>query len=210
MKLAEWARLNGINRNTAYEWFHAGVLPVSAVQLPTGTILVESPLPGASRPTGVVVYARVSSSDQRHDLDRQAGRSALWATAQGLAVTAVITEVGSGLNGQRPKLARLLADASVATIVVEHRDRLAHFGVEHLEAALSAQGRRILVIDSAEVNDDLMRDMGEVLTSFCTRLYGRHSAQRRAAAAIAAAGAVAGADAGAVAGAVAGDAESSR
>jgi putative resolvase len=65
-------------------------------------------------------------------------------------------------------------------IVVEHRDRLARFGVEHLEAALSAQGRRLMVVDPGETSDDLVGDMVEVLTSFCARLYGRRGARNRA------------------------------
>jgi putative resolvase len=65
-------------------------------------------------------------------------------------------------------------------IVVEHRDRLARFGVEHLEAALSAQGRRIVVADPGESTDDLVRDMIEVLTGMCARLYGRRGARNRA------------------------------
>ncbi len=92
----------------------------------------------------------------------------------------VVTEVGSGVNGRRPRLRRLLADPAVTMIVVEHRDRLARFGVEHLEAALSAQGRRLVVVDPAETTDDLVRDMVEVLTSFCARLYGRRGARNRA------------------------------
>ena len=43
-------------------------------------------------------------------------------------------------------------------VVVEHRDRLARFGVEHLQAALAAQGRRIVVVDTGETADDLVRD----------------------------------------------------
>jgi len=52
---------------------------------------------------------------------------------------------------------------------------LIRFGFEYLEAALAAQGRKILVVDHAEVKDDLIRDMTEVLTSFCARLYGSSS-----------------------------------
>ena len=54
--------------------------------------------------------------------------------------------------------------------MVEHRDRLARFGVEYLAAALAAQGRRIVVVEEGEATDDLVRDMVEVLTSFCARL----------------------------------------
>lgn len=87
----------------------------------------------------VVVYARVSSHDQRLDLDRQVARLAAWATETGFEVGQVLCEVGSGLYGKRPKLRRVLSDPDAKVIVVEHRDRLARFGVEHLEAALAAQ-----------------------------------------------------------------------
>lgn len=99
-------------------------------------------------------------------------------------MTRVEAEVGSGMNGQRKKLQRLLSDATVGTIVVEHRDRLGRMNTELVEAALAATGRRLIVIDSTEMDDDLVRDMTEVLTSFCARLYGRRSARHRAARAL--------------------------
>lgn len=61
-------------------------------------------------------------------------------------------------------------------VVAEHRDRLVRFGSEHIEAALSAQGRQLVVMDAEEATDDLVQDMIDVLTSFCARLYGRRSA----------------------------------
>jgi putative resolvase len=116
---------------------------VPARQLPTGTILVD---PIAATSGKAVAYCRVSSADQRADLERQAGRVAEECGRRGIVLTATVTEIGSGLNGNRVKLRKLLADPTVSTIVVEHRDRLARFGVEHLEAALSAAGRRIVVL----------------------------------------------------------------
>jgi hypothetical protein len=75
------------------------------------------------------------------------------------------------MNAHRRKLSRLFTDRALTTIIIEHRDRLAHLGVEHLKSALSPQGPRILA-DDAEVDDDLVGDMTEVLTSFCAWLYG--------------------------------------
>jgi predicted site-specific integrase-resolvase len=97
-----------------------------------------------------------------------------------MRVDRVVTEVGSALNGKRKKFLALLRDPSVAVIVVEHRDRFARFAVEYIEAALSAQGRRLIVVDAAELDDDLVRDMTEILTSFCARLYGKRAAANRA------------------------------
>ena len=186
MKLAEWAHANGVHPQTAYRWFREDRMPVPARRLASGTIWVDAvPADGSGR---VVVYARVSSCDQRHDLDRQVARLTGWATANGHTVGEVVTEVGSGLNGKRAKLRRILSDPSASVVIVEHRDRLARFGTEHLEAALAAHGRKVVVADPGETSDDLVRDMIEVLTSMCARLYGRRGARNRAMRAVTAAG----------------------
>jgi putative resolvase len=177
MKLSEWADRQGVHYMTAWRWWKAGKLPVPAYQTPSGSIIVRV----ADSPRGrAVIYARVSSHDQRLDLDRQIARVTRWAAQEGLQVAEVVAEVGAGLNGKRPKLRRVLADPQATIVVVEHRDRLARFGVEDLTAALAAQGRRIVVIEEGENVDDLVPDMVEALTSFCVRLYGRRGARNRA------------------------------
>ncbi|WP_328753883.1 MULTISPECIES: IS607 family transposase [unclassified Streptomyces] len=183
MKLSEWAARNGVHYQTAWTWAKEGRMPVPVRQTPSGTWLVDEP---ASEVSGrVVAYCRVSSADQRTDLDRQVARVVQGATGLGLPVAEVVTEVGSGLNGRRRKLHRVLSDPQAVVIVVEHRDRLARFGVEHLEAVLSASGRRLVVLDPTETADDLVRDISEVLTLMCARLYGRRGAKNRAARAVA-------------------------
>jgi putative resolvase len=177
MKLSEWAQRQGIHYMTAWRWWKAGKLPVPAYQTPSGSIMVELP---DSSPGRAVIYARVSSHDRRLDLDRQIARVARWATQEGLQVAEVVAEVGGGMNGKRIKLRRLLADPQATTIVVEHGDRLARFGVEYVAAALAAQGRRIVVVEEGETTYDLVGDMVEVLTSLCARLYGHRGARNRA------------------------------
>ncbi|MER6757417.1 IS607 family transposase [Micromonospora echinofusca] len=180
MNLKEWAASQGIAYITARRQYAAGTLPVPTYRLGR-LIMVGEPLTGATRNAGqVVVYARVSSSEQKTDLDREVARVTIWATGQRLAVDRVVTEVGSALNGHRKRFLALLRDPAVTTIVVEHRDRFARFGAEYVEAALAAQGRRLLVVDPAEVDDDLVRDVTEILTSLCARLYGRRAAANRA------------------------------
>lgn len=187
MNLAQWAEQQGIARATAYRWYKAGKLPVPAKKV-GGLILITEET--ADRDGGAtVIYARVSSSDQKTDLDRQVARVTQWCTSQGVPVDRVVTEVGSALNGHRRKFKALLEDPDVNRIVVEHRDRFCRFGVEYIEAALTAQNRELLVVDPAEVDDDLVRDMTELLTSMCARLYGKRSAQNRARAALDAASA---------------------
>ncbi|MXI80785.1 IS607 family transposase [Mycobacterium tuberculosis] len=150
-------------------------------------ILVDELASEAGAQPKTAVYARVSSADQKSDLDRQVARVTSWATAEQIPVDKVVTEVGSVLNGHRRKFPAVLRDLSVTRIVVEHRDRFCRFGSEYVHAALAAQGRELVVVDSAEVDDDLVWDMTEILTSMCARLYGKRAAQNRAKRAVAAA-----------------------
>ena len=178
MKLSVWARRQGISYQTAWRWVKDDVMPVPWRQLPTGTILVDAS--SEKLAGGVALYARISSHDQRADLDRQLARLSVYAAEHSLHVVESVSEVGSGLNGKRRALLRLLSDARVETIVVEHRDRLARFGSDYIEAALAASGRKLIVVDPSEMMDDLVADMISILTSFCARLYGKRSARNRA------------------------------
>ena len=178
--MTDWARLQGLHPQTAYRWFREGKLPVPAVRVNSRSVLVAPDAALAPARGGLGLYARVSSHDQRGDLDRQVARLTGWAAQAGAPVVRVEAEVGSGVNGARAKIRRLLADPHVQAVVVEHRDRLGRMNTELVEAALSAHGRRLVVLDPGEVDDDLVRDMTEVLTSFCARLYGHRSARNRA------------------------------
>lgn len=178
MKLSDWARKQGIDYKTAYRLFRSGKFPRPVEQLPTGTILVHEEEKQFGN--GTVLYARVSSSDQSGDLERQLNRLRDFASASGLKVVQEVSEVGSGLNGHRKKLIKVLETAAAPIIIVEHKDRLARFGADYIISALKSSGRKVMVINEAECNDDLVQDMIDVLTSFCARLYGRRSAINRA------------------------------
>lgn len=183
MKLSVWAKSQGISYKTAWRMWKDGRLPVPAEQMATGTVIVHAEPDDVG---GAAIYARVSSADQKNDLDRQLARLTEFAVAQKLPVVDAVKEVGSGLNGHRKGMMRLLHNPAAQTIVVEHRDRLMRFGFEYVEAALAAQGRRIVVIEPEEMTDDIVRDLHEVIVSMCARLYGKRSAKNRAQKALAA------------------------
>lgn len=180
MNLREWALSEGVHPQTAYKWFREGKLPVPARKM--GKLILVGDLADrpAQRRGRTVVYARVSSADQKPDLDRQVARVISWGTEHGYEIGQVVTEVGSALNGKRRKFLALLEDSSATVVLVEHRDRFARFGAEYVSAALGAAGRQLVVVDDAEVDDDLVRDMTEILTSMCARLYGKRAAANRA------------------------------
>ena len=186
IRLSEWARRMGMHRHTAWRHYHAGTLPTQLAPVKVGGIVyvLENPDGQCGRTFG---YARVSSGEQKPHLEPQANRLWAYAGVNGIQLAGVIQETASGLNDRRPKLLKLLSDPTVTGILVEHRDRLARFGVGMVDVMLKARGGGVIVIDAGEVEDDLVRDMTDVLTCFCARLYGRRSAANKARRALAAA-----------------------
>jgi predicted site-specific integrase-resolvase len=187
IRLTEWAAQQGIAYITAFKWSQRGKVP-GLHRAVSGRLFVEVPDPPVGRE--VALYGRVSSADQKADLDRQMARLRDFASAHGLVVGREVQDVGSGLNGHRKRLVALLADPSIGVLVVEHRDRLARFGVDYVEAALRAQGRQLVVLNEGEQKLDMVQDFVDVVTSMCARIYGQRAAKNRAHAALAAAAAV--------------------
>lgn len=179
MKLSKWAKAQGICYTTAYRWFNSGLIP-NAVQLPTGTILVQDDKSLESTDTKcpadlvkkAVIYARVSNHARSKDLSAQAERCEAWAAQNGLSVIKVYKEISSGMNDKRKKLTEML-EAKPTIIIIEHKDRLTRFGFNYLKLLLSQQSCEIMVInETTESEVDLMTDMISIITSFCYRLYG--------------------------------------
>ena len=155
-------------------------MPVPAWQhAPGHSIVVSEDHKNDHIAGGVHLYARVSSHDQKGDLTRQRARLEAYAAAKGWRVLSVVEEVGSGLNGRRSKLQRILRQPA-GDICVEHADRLARFGVSYVQAALEASGRRLYVLNETESKQDLVQDFVDVVTSMCARIYGKRSAKNKA------------------------------
>jgi putative resolvase len=177
MRLSQYAKQMGVTYRTAFRWFQAGKL--DAYQLDTGTIIVrDRVVPPPSQ--AVALYARVSSADQKQDLERQLERLRDYAAAKGYKVAKEVTELASGLNDQRPKLSKLLSDTTIGTILIEHRDRLTRFGYHYIEQLLETQGRHLEVIFPTETDNELVDDFVAVITSMAARIYGRRNSKRRA------------------------------
>ncbi|MDH2905840.1 MAG: recombinase family protein [Methanomassiliicoccales archaeon] len=107
MKLSVWARKEGIGYRAAWRMWKSGQL--KGHQLPTGTIIVDVEKP-STLPDSVAIYTRVSSSENRSNLDSQAERLTQYAVARGYRIYKIVKEVGSGVNDNRKQLLKLLID----------------------------------------------------------------------------------------------------
>lgn len=177
MKLRDWAKKNDLGYKRAWDLFKMGKI-ADARKLPSGSIVVAEDLP--AREEKIAVYARVSSSENRLNLDKQAERMVQYCNAKGWKVERVIKEVGSGLNDNRKHLEKLLMDKSITKIVVEHSDRFSRFGMNFIEKLMDGQGRKIEVVNKqGNDRDDLMQDFVSIITSFTARLYGQRRTKRK-------------------------------
>jgi predicted site-specific integrase-resolvase len=177
MKLSQYAKKVGITYRTAWFWYKDG--QIKGYQMPTGTIVITEDQ-ATAKAEKVAIYARVSSSEHKSNLETQADRLAAYCAAKGWQVQMVIKEVGSGVNDSRDKLLKLLADTSITVIVVEHKDRLTRFGFNYIATLLESQGRRIEVVNLANNHkEDLLGDLTSIIYSFCARLYGQRRAKRK-------------------------------
>jgi putative resolvase len=175
--LSDYAKQHGIRYRAAWNRFQRGQIP-DAFKDNFGKILI--PEKNTNKPEKTVVYTRVSSSQNKANLDAQATRLVMFANANGWSVTTVVKEVGSGLNDARPKLLKLLNDGSYTRLIVEHKDRLTRFGFEFIKLLANNIGMEIIIVNN--VNDDkhdLMQDFVSLVTSFCARLYGLRRTRRK-------------------------------
>jgi len=177
-KLSEYAKEHNIHYRTAFNHFHKGLIE-GAYQLPTGTIVIPDSYK-AEKEERVVIYTRVSSSENKKNLDSQAERLVNFCNAKGWIVSEVVKEIGSGLNDNRKKLSKVLKDSSVTKIVVEHKDRFSRFGMSYIQQLLNDRGTEIVIVNPADSSrDDLMQDFVSIITSFTARLYGLRRNKRR-------------------------------
>jgi len=180
MKLSDYAKQMGVRYETAWRWYRDGKIQGRRIGLHTIIITEGQEEPQSATSQQVAIYARVSSAENKSNLDSQAERLVAYCAARGYQVAKVVTEVGSGINDARPKLLALLADQGIGVIVVEHKDRLTRFGFRYLDTLLKNQGRAIEVVNQAENGtEDLLADLAAMVYSFCARLSGPRRAKRK-------------------------------
>lgn len=175
-KISRYAELQGVTYRTVWNWVKSGKLDTETDATGHIWILDDS---GKDGKKTYAVYARVSSSENKDNLETQVSRLISYCNAKGYKVKKIVKEVGSGLNDQRPKLENLLLDKDIDVIVVEHKDRLARFGLNYIQKLLKMSGRDIEIVNEMESErDDLMQDFVSIITSFCARLYGKRRTKR--------------------------------
>lgn len=184
IKASEYAKKMSLHIRTVYRYYYNGKIK-GYQDKETGTIFILNPFKNKREDNlenKVVLYARVSSNENKNNLDSQLERLRLFAIAKGYQVVKEIKEVGSGLNDNRSKLNYLLEKElkEFKILLVEHKDRLTRFGFNYIDILLKSHNKQIEVINLVDSDkEDLIQDFVSVITSFCARIYGQRRSKRK-------------------------------
>ena len=181
VKIGEAAKLLGVSVQALRNWEMEGKMMPSH-RTPGGQRMYDlAELLGvndSSSPT--IAYARVSSSDQKEDLERQHAVLEAFCNKNGWQ-TEIIRDFGSGMNYNKKGLHRLLellVQGQMSRLVITHKDRLLRFGAEIVFRICELKGIEVVIINKGEqpsFEEELTQDVLEIMTVFCAKLYGRRS-----------------------------------
>ena len=175
MTTSQFAQLLQVHPQTVRRWTNQGKL--ACLRTLGNHRRFETPRTAAKLTIG---YARVCSHDQKEDLARQ--KSYLETERR---LDDVILDTGSGMNYKKPgfrKLVILILQGKVSELVLTHKDRLLRFGSEIIFMICRFFGVKVTILHAEEPKDSKERfcsDVIEIITVFCSRIYGQRSHQNR-------------------------------
>ncbi len=184
LSIGDAAKLKGVSISTLRRWDAQGVLTPIRTEGGQRRYLFSQVSPHAVSPAGealrTIAYARVSSHDQKDDLECQKKVLEMYCASRGWEFE-VVSDLGSGMNYQKKGLRCLLdhiIEGKVSRLVITHKDRLLRFGAELVFAICEAKSVEVIILNKGEdttFEEDLAKDVLEIITVFSARLYGARS-----------------------------------
>jgi len=186
LKIGEAAKILGVSIQTLRRWEEQGYLVPNRKSKGKTRYYSYEQLIGKTFQENdlTIAYARVSSHDQKEDLERQANVLASYCTSHGWNFN-VIQDLGSGMNYQKKglkSLINMILEKKMMRLVLTHKDRLLRFGAELIFALCEAKQIEVVIInkgDEVSFEEELAQDVLEIITVFSARLYGSRSRKNK-------------------------------
>lgn len=181
-KPKDFAELLGVSVKTLQRWDRDGILKANRTPTDRRYYTYEQYLQFKGIQTDndirdIVIYARVSTRNQKDDLHNQVEFLKQFCNAKGMIVNQCIEDFGSGLNYNRKKWNKLLEEVmenKIKTIVISSKDRFIRFGYDWFERFCKKFNTEIIIVnnESLSPNEELVEDIISILHVFSCRLYG--------------------------------------
>lgn len=184
IKASEYANRMSLHIRTVYRYYHNKKI-TGYQDKDTGTIFIKNPFKKQNDKTvqnQVILYSRVSSNENKNNLDNQLEKLRLYAVAKGYQIIKEVKEIGSGLDDKRTKLNEIFEKDlnKFEILLVEHKDILTRFGFNYIELFLKSHNKKVEIINAVNTNkEDLIQDFISIITSFCARIYGQRRSRRK-------------------------------
>ena len=189
MTISEASRELGVSVSTLRRWDKSGQLAAEKTASGHRRYDISKLKPNSYRifkqeERKTVAYARVSGQDQKNDLERQKQVLELYCAKQGWTFD-IVSDLGSGMNYHKKGLKKLLngiINGNIGRLVVTHKDRLLRFGAELVFAVCEAKNVEVVILNQGEdasFEEDLAKDVLEIITVFSARLYGSRSRKNK-------------------------------
>ena len=181
-KPKDFAELLGVSVKTLQRWDRDGILKANRTPTDRRYYTYDQYLQFKGIQTendirDTVIYARVSTRNQKDDLQNQVEFLKQFCNAKGIIVNQCVEDFGSGLNYNRKKWNRLLDEVmanNIKTIVISNKDRFIRFGYDWFEKFCEKFNTKIIIVNNETLspNEELVQDIISILHVFSCRLYG--------------------------------------
>lgn len=182
LRIGELAEEYGVSTQTIRNWERAGMFS-KVVRTKGGHRRFMREAEGETRKT--VIYARVSSNEQKNDLKRQTEELKEYCERQQLKEVEVLEDIGSGINYKKrglKKLIKEIVEGKVGKVIIGFKDRLLRFGTEILEQLCALKDVEIVTLFERQEKSfeyRLSEDVLSILTVYSSRIYGMRSHRKR-------------------------------
>ena len=181
-KPKDFAELLGVSVKTLQRWDREGILKANRTPTDRRYYTYDQYLQFKGIQTendrrDIVIYARVSTKNQKEDLQNQVEFLKQFCNAKGIIVNQCIEDFGSGLNYNRKKWNKLLEEVmenKIKIIVISSKDRFIRFGYDWFEKFCEKFHTKIMIVNNEALspNEELVQDIISILHVFSCRLYG--------------------------------------
>jgi predicted site-specific integrase-resolvase len=187
-KPQEFAEMIGVSVKTLQRWDTSGKLKSNRSPTDrryyTHKQYVDYTGESQTKHGKTIIYTRVSTTNQKDDLNNQIEFLKQYANAKGMIVDEIFEDIGSGLNYNRKKWNKLIDDCmqgEIKTILVAHKDRFIRFGYEWFEKFLKLNGVEIIVVNNEKLSpqEELVNDLISVIHVFSCKIYGLRKYKKR-------------------------------
>lgn len=173
----------GVSKKTIHRWLSKKIL--KSYKTPDGWNRIHRHDLDLLKNTGEIVYygyCRVSTKTQLDDFERQKETIKQYAEDHSYKLKEIFSDIASGMNDNRKNLNKLLEQIShnkQSVVIVTYKDRITRFGYGYIQKYFDLFNCKLEIINSQEIKEDFVKDVLDIITVFCAKLYGKRSSKNK-------------------------------